>query len=148
MTTNEFNAKVATYWPTSGGYDPAKRSPMCELYETSLAMVIVMAATPNGDPEQRLGTDESTSAALTNLANHLHNHRGLNFNQLNECDWDDVEFGVYNAADMALTRGADPYELAASTTAFAALLDESGIDCLRDLAPNNSRATPHADNQS
>lgn len=132
--TSEFNTAVAAYWPTSRGYDPAKRSPMCELYETSLAMVIVWASDISDDESGRT----TIQNALDELAVHLHHHRGVNVNDLSGMSWTDVRFGLYNTADRALVRGAGPNELAAATRAVCEYIGAHGIDALRRLVPKQT----------
>jgi hypothetical protein len=110
---------------------------MCELYETSLAMVIFWATDDSDSGETNR---DMIQKALRELAVHLHHHRGLNINDLPPLTWTDVRFRLYNAADRALINGAGPNELAAATRAVSEYLSQHGLDGLQRLTPDHEAA--------
>lgn len=135
--TSEFNTKIADYWPTANGYDPAKRTPMCEQYERQLVQVLAVFLASE-QSSHRL--NETVSLTLRRLSTHIHSQYGLDLNQFDGLEWDDIEFDLYNAVDRALNYGAGPYELAASTKAAAILVEQGGVDGL--VEETNRRNAP------
>lgn len=109
---------------------------MCEQYERQLVHALDFSATEQSS--HRL--NETVSLTLRRLSTHIHSQYGLDLNQFDGLEWDDIEFDIYNAVDRALNYGAGPYELAASTKAAAILVEEVGLDGL--VEETNRRNAP------